>query len=69
MDQPRVGEYLQMVRDGALALAQRHKELADADFPSRVSHQHRKQPQPDRVAERLERPGKLGRLAGSEGSC
>jgi hypothetical protein len=63
-----VSEDLQVVRDGALALADGFDELAYADFAFWGGCQHREESETDRITERVEACGQLGCLGAVEGS-
>ena len=63
-DQPVLPEVRQVSRDGRLGQSQRLVEVADAHL--RVSGQEVQEPEPHRVGERLQRPGRVvqGRCGG-----
>ena len=57
--QAGVDEHLQVVRHGGLGQAERFGEVADAGLAAVVGGDHRQQPQPGRVGDRLQRPGEI----------
>jgi hypothetical protein len=67
MHESGVSEDLQMVGDGALALADRLNELAYADFAVGGGRQHGQESQADRITESVEADRELRRLAAVEG--
>ena len=63
-EDPGLDEDLEMMRDRRLGEAERLRQVADARLAALVRGDHRDQPQPGRVGQRLERAGQAGRLVG-----
>lgn len=68
VDQAGLAEDLEVVRDGALGLAQGTDELANADLPRWRGSQHGQHPQADWIPQGVEAPGQLAGLVSVEGS-